>query len=246
MKSFTPKTAFTLIEVVISIALLVAISFFSIDFLLNNIAKTAVATVSTDIVQFFKKVKNQNKVFGIPGMSPENQTYYGIGFTRDVNNQSYYYSFKNSLIGKETIETFQLPNNVYFSNLDLGETLELRFCADVNYKLAIDPNANAGGLEYLCDEDGLICSEIFEIDVKSKFADTFKKVFINTSRTQYGCNPEAYVQKELENLKICPMVILCINNVVYSSGCDFEGEVVESCSNFTPVDAQTGEACLCE
>ncbi|MFA5230308.1 MAG: hypothetical protein WC422_02670 [Candidatus Paceibacterota bacterium] len=246
MKIFKSKMAFTLVEVAIVVALLVTVSFFSIDFLLNGAAKTAVATVSTDIVQFFKKVQNQNKTFGIPGMSAENQTYYGVGFTRDADNRSYYYSFRNSLAGKEIIETFQLANNVYFSNLDLGETIELRFCADVNYKLAIDPNANTGGLEYLCDDAGLICSEVFEIDVKSKFADAFKKVFINTSKTQYECKPEAYVQKEIESLENCILAVGCINNIVYNNVCAFEGEIADSCFSFTPIDAQNGEACSCE
>lgn len=246
MKTFKFKKGFTLIEVGVMIALLVIISFFSIDFLLNGAARTAVATVSTDIVQFFKKVQNQNKVFGVPGMSAENQTYYGIGFTRDNDNRSYYYSFKNSITGKEILETFQLANNVYFSNLDLGETMELRFCADVNYKLAIDPNANTGGLEYLCDVDGLICSEVFEIDVKSKFADAFKKVFINTSKTQYECKPEAYVQKEIESSENCIAAMGCINGFVYSNVCAFEGEIADYCLSYTPVNAQNGEACSCE
>ncbi|HRZ29559.1 MAG TPA: hypothetical protein P5052_02190 [Candidatus Paceibacterota bacterium] len=246
LKIYKSKMAFTLVETAIVIVLLATISFFSIDFLLNGVAKTAVATVGSDIVQFFKKVQNQNKVFGVPGMSAENQTYYGIGFTRDSDNNSYYYSFRKSLSGTEVIETFHLPTYVYFSNLDLGETLELRFCADVNYKLAIDPSANTGGLEYLCDDDGLVCNEVFEIDINSKFADFDKKVFINTSKTQYECKPEAYIQQNVENPELCLQVFSCINNIVYNNSCAFEGEVTDYCSSFTPVDAQTGEACSCE
>ncbi len=236
------RKTFTLIELSIVFGLVGIIGFFSIDFLLNAASRTAVANTSTDIVQFFKKVQNQNLVYGIPGMTSENQTYYGIGFKRDSNNASSYYSYRVSNGVTEILETFHLPNYLSFSNLDLNETLELRFCADIQYDLSIDPNANTGGLEYLCDDDGLVCSDIYEIDVKTKFGDYYKKVFINTSKTQYECKPEAYVRDNIENIDTCVAAVGCINGVIYPNVCEFEGEIVDYCFTYTPLE---GNACEC-
>ncbi len=241
IKKFKP--AFSLIEMSIVFILVSIIGFFSIDFLINGASRTAVANTSTDIVQFFKKVQNQNAIYAIPGISEESQTYYGIGFKRDADNQSSYYSFKKTISGIEILETFHLPNNVYFSNFDLDETLQLRFCADINYNLQIDPNSNTGGLDYLCDEDGLVCSEIFEIEVKSKFNDYKKKVFINTSKTQYSCKPEAYVRDRVEQYENCIAAVGCINGVIYNNVCDFEGEIADFCISFTDLGNNT---CSCE
>jgi prepilin-type N-terminal cleavage/methylation domain-containing protein len=235
------KSAFTLIEMSIVIVLLGIIGFFSIDFLIDTASKTAVANTGKDIVQFFQKVQNYNIVYGIPGITEGNQTYYGIGFERDTDNQSFYYSFKKTSSSKQILETFYLPNNVYFSNFNLGENLELRFCADIDYNLQIDPNSNVGGMEYLCDDDGLVCSELFEIDVKSKFNDYEKKVFVNTSKTQYSCKPKIYIKEEAETSDLCISAVGCINGIIYNNICDFEGEVVDICYSFTDLGNNTCE-----
>lgn len=234
--------SFTLIEMSIVFVLLSVIGFFSIDFLINSTSRTAVANTGTDIVQFFKKVQNQNVIYAIPGMTEASQTYYGIGFKRDASNQSTYYSYKKSISGTQILEKFYLPNNIYFSNLDLNETMELRFCADINYNLSIDPNSNTSGLDYLCDDDGLVCSEVFEIDVKSKFNSYDQKVFINTSKTQYACKPEAYVREKIETYENCIMALGCINGVIYTNVCEFEGEIADFCLGYEDLGNNT---CSC-
>jgi len=243
MKKHKPKFAFTIIEMSVVLVLLGIISFFSIDFLIKGASKTAVANTSTDVVQFFKKVQNQNKIYGIPSISEGGQTYYGVIFERDADNQSSYSSFKSVGGVTQTLEVFHLPNNIYFSNFDLGETLTLKFCATMDYDLPLDTDTTKKGLEYLCDDEGTVCSEVFEIDVKSKFTDYQKKVFINTSQTQYSCVPEIYERNEVENdYKYCVAALGCINGVIYNNVCEFEGEIADFCLGYEDLGNNT---CSC-
>ncbi len=227
------KKCFTIIEMSIVIGILAIIGFFSMDFLIDTSSRLSVDSTSADIVQFFKKVQNQNKLYGIQGVTDEQQVYYGIGFKRDSDNKSSYYSFKKT--PDNILEVFHLPNNVYFSSLDVGETLNIRFCANMDYKLPTAPDS-LGGLEFLCDANGsMICAELFEIFVKSRLGNYEKRVFINTSESLYSCKPEIYVKKDQDQAENCIFVETCINGTIYPNPCDYEyeEEIVEYCFDFT-------------
>ncbi len=239
------KKGFSLVEISIVLALLGIIAFFSIDFLMDSATKMTVNNTAADIVQFFKKVRNQNKLYAISGMVDEHQVYYGIGFKRDENNKSFYYSFKKT--PDDVLEVFHLPNNVYFSNLEIGEEKTLRFCANMDYSLPIAPFSQEGGLDYLCDENGdVVCSQLFEIAIKSKVGGYEKQIFINTSRTLNQCFPEVYIREEIVPSEICFTVEVCVNGKIYPSPCHFEyeEEIVEFCTGgFADLG---GGSCVCE
>ncbi len=237
------KKAFTLVELSIVMVLLGIIAFFSIDFLIDTTSRMTVNNTSADIVQFFKKVQNQNKIYAIPGVSDEHQVYYGIGFKRDENNKSSYYSFRKT--PENILEVFHLPNNIFFSSLEPGQSINLRFCANMDYTLPVAPFFSEGGLEYLCDESGgLICGELFEIFVQSRLGSYEKKVFVNTSQSMYSCKPEIYVQEKATMSENCIFVETCINGKLYPTPCHFEyeEEIVEYCFDFIDNLDQT---CVC-
>lgn len=235
------KKGFTLFELTVVIVLLSIIAFFSVDFLIDSAGRASVANASNDIVQFFKKVQNQNQLYAIRGVTDDQQVYYGISFKRDNDGTSYYYSYKKTT--NEILEVFYLPNNVFFSNLSPGQSIDLRFCADMDFTLPIPPYTSEGGLDYLCDESGVVCSELYEITVKSQTGGYEKKVFINTSKTQYNCKPEIYIREKTTINDDCFLARACINNDIYNTPCDFEGEIIDFC--YILIDYGDG-TCSCE
>jgi competence protein ComGC len=194
-KIFSKKRkAFTLVELSIVIGLLVIISFFSLNFLIDTINKYSVDNVSDNILQFFKKVQNQNQLYGIPGFSVDDQTYYGIVFKRGSGNISSYSSYKKT--DDAIIETFSLSNYIYFSSLTENTDLDIHFCANMNFVLPIEPFTADDSLMYLCDDSGnVICDTNYSIIVKSRMNGYQKQIIINTDEDDYGCKPVVYVQE---------------------------------------------------
>ncbi len=195
-KTFFKKTkkAFTLVELSVVIGILVIISFFSLNFLLDTVNKYAVDNVSENILQFFKKVQNQNAVYGIPGFSVEDQTYYGLVFKRGTGNTSSYFSYKK--VATDVLEEFPLSNYLYFSTLNENAELDIHFCANMNFNLPVDPFTADDSLIYLCDDNGVIvCDNNFSIIVKSRMNGYQKEIVINTDKDDYGCKPTVYIQE---------------------------------------------------
>jgi prepilin-type N-terminal cleavage/methylation domain-containing protein len=188
------KKAFTLVELLIVIGLLVIIAFFSLDFLLDTSSRYSVDNTADSILQFFKKVQNQNQLYGIQGFSTDDQTYYGIVFKRGSGNTSSYFSYKK--INTDILETFSLSNFLYFSNIAENTTTNIHFCANMNFELPVDPFVSSDSLSYLCDNSGiLICDTNYTITIKSRMNGYEKTVIINTDKDDYGCKPVIYIQE---------------------------------------------------
>jgi len=188
------KKAFTLVELSIVIGILVIIAFFSLDFLLDTTSRYSVDNSADNILQFFKKIQNQNQLYGIQGFSTDDQTYYGIVFKRGTGNTSSYYSYKK--INTDILESFSLSNYLYFSSLAENTTTDVHFCANMNFELPVDPFVSSDSLSYLCDASGvLICDTNYTITIKSRMNGYQKTIIINTDKNDYGCMPTVYIQE---------------------------------------------------
>lgn len=164
------------------------------DFLLDTTSRYAVDNTTDNILQFFKKVQNQNQIYGIQGFSIDDQTYYGLVFKRGTGNTSSYYSYKK--INTDILESFSLSNYLYFSSLTENTTTNIHFCANMNFELPIDPFTSSDSLSYLCDNSGiLICDTNYTITIKSRMNGYQKTIIINTDKDDYGCKPTVYIQE---------------------------------------------------
>lgn len=182
--------AFTLVETMLVIGLIVLISAISMDFFLSSASKFAVNNATNDIVEFFKNVQAKNVNYGVPAFADANKTYYGLQFVRSTTAGSYYFSYKKYATSTE--ENRPLSNYVYFSSLTPGQSLDLKFCADPNYIVPVAPFDAGNTLQFLCSPT-TTCDTKYTITVKAKFGSYEKSVVIDTSANTQ-CKPSIYKQ----------------------------------------------------
>jgi len=164
---------FTLIEIMIVIALMIIIAGLGFEFLMKPALGLYADNTINDIIQYFNYVKGQNKA-----LSSYNDSY-GISFDNPQNDDPYYLMFKNNTA--TVVEKIPLPNNITYLNPVQGERIDLFFCKDPDSSL-------------LCNESGAkICDEIFQIGLKTTFLNVSRNIFISTSSSDL-CVP--FVWKE--------------------------------------------------
>jgi len=184
------KHGFTLIETITVVVIIILISVISFDFLMDTLGKMTVNSTADNVVEFFKNIQAKNVNYGVTDLLEANKVYYGVSFNRDSNNRSYYFSYKKNLTS--TDEYVYLSNYIYFSSIALNNSLNLKFCADANYTLPVEPFSSGNNLEYLCTTS-VTCDTTYTITIKSKMSNYSRNVIIDTSNNT-GCLPKVYTQ----------------------------------------------------